>query len=139
MGRPTDYSPEITAAICGRLALGESLRSICRSEDTPAVSSVMLWLNLYPEFSEQYARARELQAEYHIDAIIEIADDATNDYMLTRHGPQLNSEHINRSRLRIDTRKWVASKLAPKKYGDKLDMNHSGAVGVKIGQEYEGV
>ena len=84
-------------------------------------------------------RARELQAEYLIDEIVEIADDGSNDYMQKKHGPVVDQEHMGRSRLRIDTRKWAASKLAPKKYGDKLDLNHAGGLSVKIGREYDGI
>jgi hypothetical protein len=92
------------------------------------------------EFVQQYARARELQADYHIDEIVEIADDSTNDYMQDKDsaGYKLNGEHIQRARLRVDTRKWVASKLAPKKYGDKLDLNQTGQMTINIGKEYDG-
>jgi hypothetical protein len=131
-GRPTDYSPEVTARICERLALGESLRAICRDEDTPSLSAVMNWLNRFPEFVEQYDRARELQAEYLFDEIIEIADDATNDYMEKKSaegvhiGWRENGEFLARSRLRIDARKWAASKMLPKRYGDKMETKLTG-------------
>jgi len=90
----------------------------------PAMSSVFLWLQKHPEFSEQYTRAREAQADALADDILEISDDARNDWM-ERHGEdsrgwQVNGEHIQRSRLRVESRKWIASKLKPKKYGDKV-------------------
>jgi hypothetical protein len=81
-------------------------------------------------FREQYARARESQADYYAEEIIQISDDGTNDWMERRSeaekgagvdtGWVLNGEHVQRSRLRVDARKWYAGKLAPKKYGDKL-------------------
>jgi len=117
-GRPTDYSPELTARICERLAIGESLRSICRDDEMPSMASIFLWLGKYPEFSEQYTRAREAQAEAHADRIVEIADDDTLD--------------PNHKRIMVDARKWVASKLKPKRYGDKAEVEHSGNVGLTV-------
>lgn len=117
-GRPTDYSDELTARICERLALGESLANICRDDEMPAMSSIFLWLGKYPEFSERYARAREAQAEAHADRIVEIADDDTID--------------PNHKRIMVDARKWIASKLKPKRYGDKLDLEHKGEVGLTV-------
>lgn len=118
VGRPTDYTPELTAQICERLAVGESLRSICRDDAMPSLASIFLWLGKYPEFSEQYTRAREAQAESHADQIVEIADDDKID--------------PNHKRIMVDARKWVASKLKPKRYGDKLDLEHKGEVGLTV-------
>jgi len=117
-GRPTDYSLELTAAICERLAVGESLRSICRDDAMPSMASIFLWLSKHPEFSEQYAHAREAQAESHADRIVEIADDDTID--------------PNHKRIMVDARKWVASKLKPKRYGDKAEVEHKGDVGLTV-------
>lgn len=132
-GRPTDFSQEIADLICERLALGESLRSICRSDDTPAMSTVFKWLTKHAAFAEQYARARETQADAIFDEVIDIADDGSNDWM-KRAGkdgePQWveNGEAIRRSQIRIDARKWMAGKLRPKKYGDRVELEHSGEV-----------
>ena len=96
------------------------------------MATVFNWLtdNSRPGFLEKYNKAKELQAEYYADELIDIADDTSNDYMekvlISGEVVQVvNSEHIQRSRLRVDTRKWVASKLLPKRYGDKqeLDVN----------------
>lgn len=126
-----EYTTELAARICERIANGESLRSICQDADMPATSSACKWLGEHPEFAEQYARAREAQADVFFDEILDIADNAQNDWM-ERHGEddagwQANGEHIQRSKLRIDARKWMAGKLRPKKYGDKLQ--HTGADG----------
>lgn len=124
IGRPCEYSPELADAICARLAEGESLRSVCRAEEMPSVPTVFSWMRKYPEFLNQYTRAKEESADALSDEMLEIADNARNDWM-ERHGEDeagwiVNGEHIQRSRLRIETRKWLASKLKPKKYGDKL-------------------
>src|SRR5690242_18619245 len=118
VGRPSLYTPEVTALICKRLMEGESLRAICRDEDMPSTTAVCEWLSIHKEFAEQYARAREVQADILADEILEISDDARNDWM-ERHakdeaGWVVNGEHIQRSRLRVDSRKWYAGKLQPK-------------------------
>lgn len=136
-GRPTIYDQKIVEEICERLSEGESLRRICLDDHMPKKSTVFRWLTEKPEFRDQYAYSREVQAEFYADEINDIADDASNDYMETVDAEgavsyRLNGEHIQRSRLRIDTRKWIASKLKPKKYGDKVEVEHSGGVEHKV-------
>lgn len=133
-GRPSLYSEELADTICERIADGESLRSICSGDDMPNKATVMRWLGANAEFSDQYARARDAQADSIFDEILDIADDARNDWMKARGSDGederyvLNGEHVQRMKLRIDARKWMASKLLPKKYGDRLDLNHSGSI-----------
>lgn len=136
VGRPTIYKPKTIQNICTRLAVGESMRSICRDENMPVLATVMYWLfdGKHPEFLEQYNAARQIQAELYADEINEISDDGRNDYMLRKdkNGKQFyatDNEHIQRSKLRVDTRKWVASRLLPK-YKDKQETKHTGALGV---------
>lgn len=86
----------------------------------PAQSTVFKWLSEQSAFSEQYVRAREAQADKLADEILSIADDGTNDTYKTDDGEGVNHDVIARSRLRVDARKWLASKMAPKKYGDKM-------------------
>ena len=123
IGRPTDYSTELTDAICERLSNGESLRSICSLENMPNKTTVFKWLNIHKDFNDQYARAREEQAETLADEIIAIADDGLNDSYVDENGNKRTEQDvIARSRLRVEARKWVASKLKPKKYGDKIEI-----------------
>jgi hypothetical protein len=125
MARPTDYSIEVTALICERLGLGESLRKICEDAEMPGKSTVMRWLHDHAEFRDQYARAREAQAEYWAEEIIQISDDDQHDAVIDPEtgATKQNSEFIARSRLRVDTRKWLMARMAPKKYGDKIDID----------------
>jgi hypothetical protein len=128
LGRPSSFTQEIADEICERLAEGESLRSICLADNMPSKGTVFRWLAENKLFQDQYTRAREEQAETLTDEMVEIADNASNDWM-ENHDPdnpgyRLNGEHVQRSKLRIETRKWAASKLKPKKYGDKVDLNH---------------
>lgn len=132
MGRPSTYDSVKAAEICRRLAFGESLRKICREDDMPPLTTVIEWnLDNREGFSEQYARARKMQAEVLADELVEICDDGSNDYMQTKHGPVLDAEHVQRSRLRVDTRKWYLSKVLPKIYGDKITQEHTGELSIK--------
>lgn len=120
-GRASTFSPEIAALICEALAEGHSLRSICAADDMPAKSTVFKWLSEQPEFADQYARAREAQADCLFDDILEIADDGRNDSYTDDEGrARTDYDVIARSKLRIDARKWMAAKLRPRVYGEKL-------------------
>lgn len=132
MGRPTDYNEKVADLICERLADGESLRSICADEEMPSKAAVFRWLGKHKEFSDQYARARDEQAETLADELVDIADEQCTMVRADKHGTKADDDEGNtevvfdatavaRNRLRIDARKWVASKLKPKKYGDRLD------------------
>lgn len=127
-GRPSKYTDKLADKICQMIAQGQSVRSICAKKDTISMQTFFRWLRENDKFREQYARACEERSYMHAEDIIEIADDATNDYMekLEGDGYIFNSENVQRSRLRIDTRKWLMSKLNPKVYGDKLDMTTNG-------------
>ncbi|ECD2965765.1 DNA packaging protein [Salmonella enterica subsp. enterica serovar Typhimurium] len=126
IGRPSDYTEELAEVICLRLAEGESLRSVCRDDGMPSKQAVLRWLARNESFRAQYVRAKEEGAEAIAEELFDIADDGTNDWMekLDKDGEaigyQLNGEHVQRSKLRIDTRKWYLSKIMPKKYGDRI-------------------
>ena len=111
------FSTDLFNTICERIANGESLRGICADKDMPSVTSVMYWLGDDAALAEQYARAREIQADGEFDEIKAIADLA---------GP----EDVQVARLRVDARKWRAGKLRPKVYGDKVDL--TGNVGFSV-------
>lgn len=137
IGRPSEFSEKVASIICERIADGESLRTICLDDAMPHRSTVFRWLAANESFRDQYTRAREAQADALFEEILEIADDTSHDTIIKegKDGGEYeaaNSEWINRSRLRVDARKWMASKLAPKKYGDKLDVNHGGQPGNPI-------
>lgn len=126
-GRPSEFTQETADVICERLADGESLRSICSEDAMPNKATVFRWLAANKSFSDQYARAREVQADTLFDECLDIVDDGRNDWVerKRRDGSTyiaLNDEAISRSRLRLDARKWMAGKLAPKKYGEKLQL-----------------
>lgn len=117
---------------------GESLRKICRDDHMPNAATVCKWLatGKYPEFTKQYARAMEARADAMFEESFEIVDDGSNDWIETNDpenpGYRLNGEHVQRSKLRVDYRKWAASKLAPKKYGDVTKLEVAGKDGGAI-------
>ena len=127
-GRPSSYSDDVATAICRRIADGESLRKICETDDMPSKTTVMEWLasDKHVGFRTKYARARELQADALFDEMLDIADDGSNDWMERNFGEDTrwveNGEAMRRSDLRIKTRQWMASKLMPKKYGEKVTL-----------------
>lgn len=134
MGRPSEYSEGVVDIICERIANGESLKGICEDDAMPSKSTVFKWLGARDEFADKYARAREAHADALFDDILSIADDGRNDWMERKDaedanlGWRENGEALRRSQLRIDARKWMAGKLRPKKYGEKLDLNVSGTL-----------
>lgn len=129
VGRPTSFTNEIAAIILERLSDGESLRTICSADGMPNRSTVFRWLSQNKEFCDQYTYAREEQADALFDEILDIADDGTNDWMERKDkddqsiGWVENGEALRRSALRVDARKWMAGKMRPKKYGDKLQLS----------------
>lgn len=131
-GRPRKYTEKLGREICKRIAEGESVRSIVKSEGMPSASSIFNWLldEKYKTFLEQYETARNIQAELMFEEILEIADENHDDWMEVGKGKNKfeipNKEVVMRSRLRVDTRKWYLSKIVPKKFGDKLDLTSGG-------------
>lgn len=130
-GGQTLYTPEIADEVCNRIAEGESLSAICRNTPhMPAEATIRLWVVDDREgFAARYARARDVALDKMADELIEIADESNADVIVDADGHErLNGEAVQRARLRVDTRKWYMSKLAPKRYGDKLHHEHSGTV-----------
>ncbi len=134
MARPIEWTEELKqnaiSEIIERISEGESVRSILNKnrENLPSNRLFLQWVSENEELSKQYEYAMELRSHLLFDEIIEIADDDQNDYIeqTLPSGDiieKVNSEHIQRSRLRVDARKWVLSKMNPKKYGEKLDLD----------------
>lgn len=118
-GAPSHYTEKTAGLICELIASGESLNRICKAvEGMPDKATVFRWMIAHSEFRDNYARAKEIQAELMAEELLEIADDKSDDVSGELKLP--NSVAVQRSKLQVDTRKWIASKLLPKKYGDKL-------------------
>lgn len=115
--------------ICEEIATStKGLESIIKEQQEldpafPCRRTVYLWMRDDEKLRKQYELAKRCQIENLIDEIIEIADDTTHDFVMNEHGNEvLNKEHVQRSRVRIDTRKWLAGKLKPTLYGDAEDL-----------------
>lgn len=130
VGRPSDYTQDLADRICEKLSEGESLRTVCFADDMPSARSVFRWLRDNKEFSQQYARAKQESADAMADEILDISDDGSNDWMERNYGETTvwvtNGEALQRSKLRVDTRKWLMAKMKPKKYADTLDVTSDG-------------
>jgi hypothetical protein len=139
LGRPTLYTEELATFICAEIASGEKVSDICKAESMPSQRSVYTWLARYPEFSQQYAKAQADRTHAMAEEIMDIADDGRNDWMERNHGDNVgwvaNGEALQRSRLRVDTRKWLMSKMQPKKYGDSLNLGNAGDEPFKVVNE----
>ena len=118
IGRPTKYSFEWAERFCELLAQGQSVRQICSQPGQPDKSQVYRWLDENGDFRDQYARAREEQADKLAKEILELSDKIEDD----------NPVKVQRARLQVDSRKWLAARLAPKKFGDQVQHDVKGGL-----------
>lgn len=116
-GRKSDYTDDLADYICDRIANGASMRRLCEEDNMPDRTTVLRWLNERTEFAAKYARAREAQADYMDDQILDVANNSTN-------------ETANADRVKILAYQWRAAKLAPKRYGDRLDIRNDSTLRV---------
>jgi DNA polymerase elongation subunit (family B) len=131
-GAPTKLTNEVVIKICDIIASSNrSIASIAK-ELNLSPSVIYLWLKESKEFLELYTRAKEWQADFLAEEILEISDDSSEDIRTIENNGHIseieNKEFINRSRLRVESRKWLASKLKPQKYGDSQKVEHSGEI-----------
>ncbi len=128
VGRPSSFSQEVADKICELMETGLSLKEILEQDAAlPSRSAIAKWLwsGEHPEFTQRYEKATEHRAARMFDEIKQIADDGRNDFMVNKLGDKVTySEAINRSRLRIDTRKWILARMYPHKYGDHVAVSH---------------
>jgi len=135
-GRPSTYTKEMGQTLCTRMALGETMAEITKETGMPSKEVIYQWRQIHPDFDSMYTRAREDQMHAWADQIISFADDGTEDVLRDGDGnpvlkangdPKLYREHIDRTRLRIDTRKWLMAKILPKVFGDRMavDATHT--------------
>lgn len=131
IGRPSLWTQELADIICEKLSEGVSLRTVCLDEDMPDARTVFRWLRTNEQFCQQYARAKQESADAMAEDVLDIADDGSNDWMEKQVSKGVfidvpNNEVLQRSKLRVDTRKWLMSKMKPKKYGEKMDVTSDG-------------
>lgn len=127
-GRPSDYTEEMALAICERLAVGESLSSVCRDDGFPAKTAVLRWLSRHESFRTQYRYAKEASQ----DAVAEEIFDILDEMPMEKPDGGMDAAAVTWAKNRADARKWYLSKIAPKKYGDKIEQTLTGADGGPI-------
>lgn len=137
MGRPSSFTAELAEEICDRLSKGEPLAVICRDEHMPAVRTVSDWTKAHEAFSANFARAREVGFDVIAAECLAIAEDGSHDYKTKKRADgeeyeEFDSEHVQRSKLRIETRLKLLAKWDPKRYGEKVLNEHSGPDGGEI-------
>lgn len=140
VGRPSKYSKKLANEMFALLAQGKSIVYICKKDKFPCLSTFFNWLDEIPEFLDRYEKAQQLKAQFLAEELIDICDDTGSDVQFSEDSdengqgakPFICKENTAQRRLKIDTRKWVAAKLMPKKYGEKLqqDLNHSGIISI---------
>ncbi len=113
------YTQDIADNICNKISVGKSLRDICKPKAMPSRKTIYTWMDENESFLNQYVRARAEQADFYAQEIVDIAD---------------TEEDPNRARIRIDARKWVASKLKGSLYGDKQQIDHTASKGRIAGE-----
>ena len=137
-GRTSTFCEKTVEEICSRISEGEPLRVICRDEHMPAYRTVYDWMKVSKDFAARFAHARELGEDALAEECLDIADNSTNDWLEVNGdnqeatGWKFNSEHVQRSKLRIETRLKLLAKWNPKKYGDKITQEHTGANGTAL-------
>ena len=123
MGRHSTYTQIIADEICERLSAGEPLAQICRDENMPAASTISDWKTSHPSFSVMFARARDAGYDVIAESCLQIADDSRNDFISAeseKTGVKYDAEHVQRSKLRVETRLKLLAKWDPKRYGEKI-------------------
>lgn len=126
-----EVNAEKASIVIAELESGKSLRKAAEAAGCGA-ATVLDWVDADKAFAEQYAQARARGYQLLADEIIEISDDASRDYIETEHGPKLDAEAVARSRLRVDSRKWMLAKMLPKVYGDKVEHEVKGGITVSL-------
>lgn len=133
-GRPSDYNNLIADSICEQIALGRSVIQISSDPDYPSEATIYNWLAKFPAFMEKYTRARELQAEHYASEIVALADTPVEarKVVIKPDGSEevTIGDSVERSKLQIESRKWIAMKLLPKKYGDRIQQDISGSLDI---------
>ena len=123
-GRPTIFTETLAAKICQRIADGESIRAICSDPDMPSTTAVFRWIasGKYDGFRQLYEASMQIRLETLGDGLIELADAPIE----RNAAGAIDSAAVQMRRLQIETRRWILSKLLPRKYGDRMGLHHQG-------------
>lgn len=132
---PSTYSPSLAQCLCEQVASGMSLAAACRLPGFPGASTAYQWRRDYPEFAEALDIANQIRGDVVIDEASVIADDSSQDWQeVTRKDGRveivLNNEHVQRSKIRVDLRKWTAARLSRRQWGDNKSVDLTATVSI---------
>ena len=142
MGRPSVYTDQLAKDICLEISTStKSVKKICKDNDKyPTSKTVFAWRLTKPDFCDLYNTARQARVELMVDEMLDISDDVSHDSKLNARGEEVcDAEYVARSRLRIDTRKWLASKLMPKVYGEKQEVVQTSTTHMTISEHTQDI
>lgn len=128
-GQITKYNDQVVDDYCHRLALGESMRSICKDPSMPSMSTILRWMDSNEEFEGKCARARSLQAHVWLEKMVEKSESEPERNPVTG---ALDSASVNHIRNQVSTLQWLAMKLNPKRYGDRTAVEHQGGISLTV-------
>lgn len=132
-GRPTIRTDEIVESILDQLGDGTPLAKICRQEGMPKLRTFYDWAEADADLSARVARARVAGHDNIAQDAIDIADDSQHDFKMGKEGLVFDSEHVQRSKLRIDTRFKLLRCWDPKRFGEKLEIDNKGELTINVG------
>lgn len=137
IGRPSIFTDKLADQICTRIALGNSLRKVCLADDMPDITTIIAWCREKPEFSKQYDRACVDRGNHLAEEALEIADQTPETEPVRDKAGEvidmrLHSAYVAWQKNRVDARRWFASKMSPKRFGDKVQTEVSGIDGSAI-------
>ncbi|MCO7225918.1 hypothetical protein [Pleionea sp. CnH1-48] len=135
----TTYIKEVAAKICELIANGATLVDIDKDKSLPARSTIFTWLKQQPEFEAMYVRAREMQSEYYVDEIVRLGEEAEQATLIDEKTGREKVDHglVQAKKLQIDSLKWIMCHRAPKKFGPRVEVEHTGDVNVGIIERLE--
>ncbi len=134
MSRPFTHTPELIQEICDDLSQGITLSEICRRDHMPTRATVYSWGKADPEIAVRIAGAREAGFDVIAEECLAIAEDGSNDYVERKNKDgrtelAYDAEHVQRSKLRVETRLKLLAKWSPKKYGDRQQIANTDSEG----------
>lgn len=128
-GRPSKFTKELAIKICDRIAGGESLCAVCRDIGIPEPTVIGWFVDDKDGVFDYYARARKIQGEQMFEDLLNITDDSQNDWMERNGHTVVDQEAVQRSKLRVDTRKWILARMDTQRYAETSKQEHTGKGG----------
>lgn len=137
MGRHSTFTQELADEICERISNGENLRAICRDEHMPTWRTIYDWMGAHPDFASAIARARELGADAIAESIVDIVDEQPSRIYSENGGDRVDPGYVAWQKNRAEQRLKLLAKWQPKKYGDKIGVEHSGHIETLTDEQIE--